>query len=142
MNRWRRPPAPIRCWRRVTSSGKERGAAPVEFAMVMLVLLPLFATIFQFGLFLYVRNTLTACAHEGARVEAAFQAGANSGEQATEECAEAVVSGELIDGVSVTEQGGLMVATIRARMPGLGWLGAFPFTVTGRSVQEPNPAGV
>jgi hypothetical protein len=106
----------------------------------MLVVIPLFATIFQFGLFLYVRNTLTACAHEGARVEASYQAGANSGDAATEQCAEAVVSSELIDGVNVQLQGQLVVATIEARMPGLGWLGAFPFTVTGRSVKEPGPA--
>ncbi|GAB3401580.1 hypothetical protein GCM10027569_06810 [Flindersiella endophytica] len=109
--------------------------------MVMLVLLPLFVTIFQFGLFLYVRNTLAACAHEGARVEASYNAPAGSGDQAASQCARAVVSGSLIDSVNVTPQNGLVVATIQARMPGLGWLGAFPFTVTGRSVQEPNPQG-
>lgn len=141
MTRLRRPPVLDRCWRRVTSAGAEHGAAPVEFALVMLVILPLFATIFQFGLFLYVRNTLTACAHEGARVEAAFNASAGSGDTATSQCAQAVVSGSLIDSIAVGEQNGLVVATIEARMPGLGWLGAFPFTVTGRSVKEPDPQG-
>jgi len=33
----------------------------------MLVLLPMFVAILQLGLALYVRNTLTACAQEGAR---------------------------------------------------------------------------
>jgi Flp pilus assembly protein TadG len=107
--------------------------------MVMLVLLPLFATIFQFGLYLYVRNTLTACAHEGARVEASYNATGGSGDQAANQCARAVVSANLIDSVNVTPQNGVVVATIEARMPGLGWLGAFPFIVTGRSVQEPDP---
>jgi Flp pilus assembly protein TadG len=123
----------------VISAGAERGAAPVEFAMVMLVILPLFVTIFQFGLFLYVRNTLTACAHEGARAQASFQAPAGSGAQATSECAGAVVSGGLFDPPQVTEANGTVTVTMQARMPGLGWLGAFPFTVTGRSVQEPDP---
>jgi TadE-like protein len=141
MSRLRRPPVALRCWRRVTSTGVEHGAAPVEFAMVMLVLLPLFATIFQFGLFLYVRNTLTACAHEAARVESSYQAPDNSGDTAGEQCAYAVVSRDLVDDVDVQPGAdGLVVATIEARMPGLGWLGAFPFTVTGRSVQEPGPA--
>jgi hypothetical protein len=33
----------------------------------MLILLPLFVAILQLGLSLYVRNTIVACAHEGAR---------------------------------------------------------------------------
>jgi hypothetical protein len=39
----------------------------VDFVLVMLVLLPMFVAILQLGLALYVRNTLAACAQEGAR---------------------------------------------------------------------------
>jgi hypothetical protein len=35
--------------------------------LVLLILLPLFVAILQLGLALYVRNTLAACAQEGAR---------------------------------------------------------------------------
>ena len=39
----------------------------VDFVLVMLILVPLFAAVLQVGLTLYVRNTIAACAQEGAR---------------------------------------------------------------------------
>ncbi len=59
----------------------ERGAAVVDFVLVLVVLLPLFLGILQVGLVLHVRNTLTAAASEGARyaavVDRPVQAGAD-----------------------------------------------------------------
>ena len=106
--------------------------------MVMVILLPLFASIFQLGIFLHVRNTLVACAHEGARVAANFNGTVNEGEAAARECAYNVVSANLVDGVQgwPPQQDGLVTMEINARMPGLGWLGAFPFQSTGRAVKE------
>lgn len=124
-----------RAWARIRT-GAERGAAPVEFAMVMVILLPLFASIFQLGIFLHVRNTLVACAHEGARVAANFNGTLNEGEDAARECAHGVVSASLVDGVQGSQPDDLVRMRITARMPGLGWLGAFPFEATGRAVKE------
>ena len=43
------------------------GSAAVDFVLVSLILIPLFMAILQLGLALYVRNTLAACAQDGAR---------------------------------------------------------------------------
>src|ERR687889_1613135 len=48
----------------------DRGAAVVDFVLVLVVLIPLFLGIFQVALVLHVRNTLTAAASEGARYAA------------------------------------------------------------------------
>lgn len=45
----------------------ERGSAVVDFVMIMLILLPLFAGLLQLSLVLHVRNTLASAAAEGAR---------------------------------------------------------------------------
>jgi hypothetical protein len=45
----------------------ERGAAVVEFTLVSVVLVGLFLAVLQLGLVLHIRNTLVACAAEGAR---------------------------------------------------------------------------
>jgi Flp pilus assembly protein TadG len=42
----------------------------VDFALVSLILIPLFMAILQLGMALYARNTLAACAQEGARYAA------------------------------------------------------------------------
>ena len=46
----------------------ERGAAVVDFVLVLLVLLPLVIGILQLALVLHVRNTLASAAAEGARL--------------------------------------------------------------------------
>lgn len=51
---------------------RDRGAAVVDFVLILLLLIPLFLGIFQVGLVLYTRNTATACASEGARYGANF----------------------------------------------------------------------
>ncbi|MBD0292581.1 MAG: pilus assembly protein [Jiangellaceae bacterium] len=45
----------------------QRGAAVVEFTLVSVLVVGLFLAIVQFGLAIHVRNTLIACAAEGAR---------------------------------------------------------------------------
>lgn len=58
----------------------DRGAAVVDFVLVLVVVVPLFLGIFQVALVLHVRNTLVAAASEGARyaatVDRPLQAGA------------------------------------------------------------------
>ncbi|HYO41388.1 MAG TPA: TadE/TadG family type IV pilus assembly protein [Nocardioidaceae bacterium] len=48
----------------------DRGAAVVDFVLVLVVLIPLFLGILQVALVLHVRNTLVAAASEGARYAA------------------------------------------------------------------------
>ena len=48
----------------------ERGAAVVDFVLVLVVLVPVFLGILQVALVLFVRNTLAAAASEGARYAA------------------------------------------------------------------------
>jgi Flp pilus assembly protein TadG len=122
----------------------ERGASAVEFVLVMVVLLPLFLGLLQLGLFLHVRNTLTACAHEGARQAANYDGTATEGVAVTRDCISGALSSRMAEGVSasMTSAGGqpMVVMRVRARMPALGlWGPSFPFVVSGHAVKEPTP---
>ena len=48
-------------------NNRESGSAVADFAMVAGLLSVLFLAVFQLGLALHIRNTLIACASEGAR---------------------------------------------------------------------------
>lgn len=48
----------------------QRGAAVVDFVLVVVVLVPVFLGVLQVALVLFVRNTVTAAASEGARYAA------------------------------------------------------------------------
>ena len=63
----------------------ERGAAVVDFVLVLVVLVPLFLGILQVALVLHVRNTLTAAASEGARYAAAADRPLEAGAARTRE---------------------------------------------------------
>jgi Flp pilus assembly protein TadG len=63
--------------RRRTAGDSERGAAAVEFALVVPVLLVLLFGIINFGQYLSVRQTATQAAAEGARAAAVTVAGGN-----------------------------------------------------------------
>ena len=53
---------------------KERGAAVVDFVLIMVLLIPIVLGVLQVGLVMHVRNTLAAAASEGARSAAAIDA--------------------------------------------------------------------
>jgi hypothetical protein len=105
----------------------------------MLVLLPMFVAILQLGLALYVRNTIAACAQEGARygADADFVSqGADVMEaraaDRTRSCIDSSVSSEFSRNVSasaplVTDAGGAPVAVVEVRVaspvPVFGFLG-------------------
>ena len=63
--------------RRRTAGESERGAAAVEFALVVPILLVLLFGIVNFGQYLSVRQTATQAAAEGARAAAVTVAGGN-----------------------------------------------------------------
>ena len=119
----------------------ERGSAVVDFVLVSTILVPLFLGILQVGLFLYVRNTVTAAASEGAHYAAVLNRAPADGEARTRDLIDGVVTDGLVDSVSAEEtdidgQPGVEV-TVHAHMPPLGlWGPGISFTVEGDAVKE------
>jgi Flp pilus assembly protein TadG len=119
----------------------ERGSAVVDFVLVSTILVPLFLGILQVGLFLYVRNTVTAAASEGAHYAAVLNREPADGEARTRELISGVVRDQLIDSVSaaatdIDGQPGVEV-TVNAHMPPLGlWGPGISFSVQGHAVKE------
>ena len=106
-----------------------------------MLVVPLFLGILQVGLFLYVRNTVTAAASEGAQYAAVLNRAPADGEARTRELVDGVVNEQLIDSVDAEEvdidgQPGVRVA-VKAHMPPLGlWGPGIDFTVEGHAVKE------
>jgi Flp pilus assembly protein TadG len=119
----------------------ERGSAVVDFVLVSMLVVPLFLGILQVGLYLYVRNTVTAAASEGAHYAAVLNRGPADGESRTRELVSGVVRDQLIDTVSASEtdvdgQPGVLVV-VKAHMPPLGlWGPGIDFSIEGHAVKE------
>jgi hypothetical protein len=101
----------------------------------------LFVAVFQVGLALHIRNTLIACASEGARLGARADADPADGAERARELIAASVSEDFARGVSarVEENGGVQVVsvTVVAPLPVLGPLGPDGrLRVTGRAFLE------
>ena len=119
----------------------ERGAAVVEFTLVSVVLIGLFLAILQLGLVLHVRNTLVACAAEGARHAANADRDLSDGEAR----AAALVAETLSPrfggrvGSRYVANGGVQLVEIEitTTLPVFGLLGVDRgLTVTGHAVEE------
>lgn len=105
----------------------ERGAAIADFAMVSVLVVVLFLMVVQLGLALHTRNTLIACASEGARLGARADAVPGQGVSRTESLiseslspryARQVTSRQtVVDGVRVVE------VRVVAPVPVLGLIG-------------------
>ena len=76
----------------------ERGAAVVDFVLVLVVLVPVFLGILQVALVLFVRNTLTAAASEGARYAATIDRGPDEGAARTRAQIDGALSGRFAQG--------------------------------------------
>lgn len=123
---------------------RERGAAVVEFVLVMVLLVPLVLGIAQVALVLHVRNTLAAAASEGARASSPLGASPADGAARTRTVIKAALDDSYADGVtsSWTTVGGLAGAEVevRAEVPALGLFGpSVPITVRGHSIREVEP---
>ncbi len=119
----------------------QRGAAVVDFVLVLVVLVPLFLGILQVGLVLMVRNTLANAAAEGARHAASLDRDLAAGEQRTREQVAGVVSGRFTRDVDarLVSLGGrpTVEVVVRARVPALGLGGpAVELEVVGHAVEE------
>ncbi|MFG1624800.1 TadE family protein [Kribbella sp. NPDC049227] len=119
----------------------ERGSAVVDFVLVSMLVVPLFLGILQVGLYLYVRNTLTAAASEGAAYAAVLNRQPAEGEGRTRDLIDGVVKDQLIDAVRSEEtdidgRPGVQVV-VQAHMPPLGlWGPGVAFSVEGHAVKE------
>ena len=122
-------------------AGRERGAAVVDFVLVLVVLVPLVLGIIQVGLVLLVRNTLAAAASEGARYAATADRGPGDGVAVTREQVDGAISGRfaeevtarrvLVDGAPGVE------ITVHAEVPALGLFGpAVELEVSGSAIEE------
>ena len=119
----------------------ERGSAVVEFTLVSVVLVGLFLAVLQVGLVLHVRNTLVACAAEGARYAANADRGLADGESRTAALIAESLSADSVGEVSsryVTTAGVQLVEVqVTTTLPLFGWLGVERgLTVSGHAVEE------
>ena len=106
---------------------RESGSAVADFAMVSGLLSLLFLAVFQLGLALHIRNTLIACASEGARYGARANATPQDGVVRASELIRASLADQYADNVTATTTtvDGIAVVQIRiqAPLPVLGSLG-------------------
>jgi Flp pilus assembly protein TadG len=122
----------------------ERGAAVVDFVLVVVVLVPLFLAILQVALVLHVRNSLVAAASEGARYAATIDRGPADGVQRTRELIRSSLSDRFAEDVtaSQTQVDGYpgIEVDVDAGVPTLGlWGPAITLHVTGHAVEEQLP---
>ena len=122
----------------------QRGAAVVDFVLVMVVLVPLFLGILQVALVLHVRNTLTSAASEGARYAATVDRPLEAGAERTRaqiahalaaRFARRVTASEtVVDGTPVVR------VDVVAEVPPLGlWGPAVRLAVSGHAIEETLP---
>jgi len=118
-----------------------RGAAVVDFVLVLVVLMPLFLGIMQVALVLHVRNTLTSAASEGARYAATADQPLAAGVTKTREQVAGALAARFARDITVhpaTVQGapGVEVDVV-AEVPPLGlWGPAVRLRVVGHAVEE------
>lgn len=81
----------------------ERGSAIADFALVSVVLVPLFFGVLQLALVWHVKTTLTSAASEGARYGAAYNRTPADGQQRTTTVINQVFGTDLGDDVSAAD---------------------------------------
>jgi Flp pilus assembly protein TadG len=129
---------------RTSQRRDDRGAAVVDFVLVLVVLVPLFLGIFQVALVLHVRNTLTAAASEGARYAAANDRSVAAGAARTREQIAGALAGRFARHVTarpamVSGAPGVEV-DVTADVPALGiWGPAVRLHLSGHAVEEVAP---
>jgi Flp pilus assembly protein TadG len=118
-----------------------RGAAVVDFVLVLVVLVPVFLGILQLTLVLLVRNTLAAAASEGARYAATLDRSPADGAARTRDQIEGALAAKFAqdvtaDSVLVDGAPGVEVR-VHVVVPALGIGGpAVELTVTGHAIEE------
>jgi len=119
----------------------QRGAAVVDFVLVLVVLVPVFLGIVQVSLVLFVRNTLAAAAAEGARYAATLDRGPADGAARTRAQISGALAGRYAEDVTARETtidgAPAVVVTVHVVVPALGIGGpAVSLDVSGHAVEE------
>src|SRR3954447_11080535 len=125
----------------MTRRSRQRGAALVDFVLVLVVLIPVFLGILQVALVLFVRNTLPAAASEGARYAATLDRGPAEGAARTRSQIDGVLAGRYARGVTAQETtidgAPAVVVTVHVVVPALGLGGpAVTLDVSGHAIDE------
>lgn len=116
----------------------QRGAAVVEFVLVLLVLVPVVMAILQLGLVIYVRNTMSSAASEGARYGAMLGNDPADAVARTRSQLDGALAASYAEDIRVDYgSGGLIEVVVRATVPALGIGGpGIDLEVTGHAVVE------
>jgi Flp pilus assembly protein TadG len=122
-------------------SRDQRGAAVVDFVLVVVVLVPVFLGVLQVALVLFVRNTLTAAASEGARYAATLGHDPADGVARTRSQISGALAGRYARDVTareVTIDGAPAVeVSVHVVIPALGLGGpAVSLDVSGHAIEE------
>lgn len=122
----------------------ERGAAVVDFVLIMVLLVPLVLGVAQVALVLHVRNTAAAAASEGARAAAPLGDTPADGAARTRSMIRGALADRYADDVTATRTsvGGVpgTQVVVRTRVPALGLFGpSVPVTVRGHAVSDIEP---
>lgn len=125
-------------------AASERGAAVVDFVLIMVLLVPLVLGVAQVALVLHVRNTAAAAASEGARAAAPLGATPADGAARTRSMIRGALADRYADDVTATRTsvGGVpgTQVVVRTRVPALGLFGpSVPVTVRGHAVSDIEP---
>lgn len=125
----------------MSRSRSARGAAVVDFVLVLGLLVPLVLGVLQLALVLFVRNTLASAASEGARYAATSDHGPGDGVAKAREQLEGVLSeryaGRIRARPTTVDGAPGVEVVIHAEVPALGLGGpAFALDVSGHAVEE------
>lgn len=123
------------------SRRSSRGAAVVDFVLILGLLLPLVLGILQLALVLFVRNTLASAASEGARYAATVDHTPADAVARTREQLAGVLSERYARGITVRpvtlEGAPALEVRVHAEVPALGLGGpAIALDVAGHAVRE------
>ena len=130
--------------RRTGRAAHERGAAVVDFVLIMVLLVPLVLGVAQVALVLHVRNTAAAAASEGARASSPLGATPADGAARTRSMIRDALADRYAEDVTATRTtiGGVpgTEVVVRARVPALGLFGpSVPVTGRGHAVSDVEP---
>lgn len=126
---------------RTPTAVAQRGAAVVDFVLVVVVLAPLVVGLMQVALVLHVRATAAAAASDGARYAATADRSPADGVARTRSQIDDAISGRFAQDVRAEQAtvDGLpgVVITVTVEVPALGIGGpGVRFSVSGRAVEE------
>jgi Flp pilus assembly protein TadG len=122
----------------------ESGSAIADFALVSVILIPLFFAIFQLALIWHVKSTLTAAASEGARYGSAYNRTTEAGRSRTEQVLDQSFGADFDDKVladtSQVEGQQVVEVTVTAEIPVLAFWGpTVTVHTTGHAIKEVLP---